>query len=432
MNRMLKIYKKEETKELLSVLEKRNEGISGELLQSVSEIVERVRTQGDGAVRAYTKKFDKLDVDSFLLPEAEFSRLADKADPELKKTIEKSAKNIFAYHSRQKQQSRLDMFASTVGIMGQRVMPLKRVGLYVPGGTAAYPSSVLMNAIPAKVAGVDEIIIATPPQGADAILPAVAYAAKVAGVEKIYTIGGAQAIAAMAYGTQTVPQVDKIVGPGNVYVTAAKKLVFGTVDIDMMAGPSEILVIADETANAKYVAADMLSQAEHDVNSAAILITTNPALPMQVSAEINRQLQLLGRPEIAGASIENYGCAIVVDALSEAAKLSDMIAPEHLELAVTEPFVLLKRIRNAGSVFLGNYTSEPLGDYFAGPNHVLPTNGTARFASPLSVDDFVKKSSFLFYEKEELLQAGADVMRFANAEGLDAHANAIAVRLEDE
>ena len=347
----MKIYKKEQANELLSVLEKRNEGISGEILQSVSKIVENVRTQGDAAVRAYTKQFDKLDVDSFLLPEAEFDRLASSVDPELKKTIEKSAENIFAYHSRQKQQSRIDMFADTVGIMGQRVMPLRRVGLYVPGGTAAYPSSVLMNAIPAKVAGVDEIIIATPPQGEDAILPAVAYAAKVAGVEKIYTIGGAQAVAAMAYGTQTVPRVDKIVGPGNVYVTAAKKLVFGTVDIDMMAGPSEILVIADDTANAKYVAADMLSQAEHDVNSAAILITTNADLPSQVSAEIDKQLLELGRPEIAGASIKNYGCAIVVDTLSEAAELSDAIAPEHLELAVKESCYLFKKKRNTSTVF---------------------------------------------------------------------------------
>lgn len=429
---MLKIYAQTQTKELLAILEKRNDRISGEILQTVSQIVQDVRTKGDVAVRAYTKQFDKLDVGEFLLPQKEYDRLAKLADPALQETIKKAAENIYAYHSKQKQQSRIDIEQTKAGIMGQRVMPLKRVGLYVPGGTAAYPSSVLMNAVPAKVAGVEEIIIATPPQGEDAILPAVAFAAKVAGVEKIYTIGGAQAVAAMAYGTESVPRVDKIVGPGNVYVTAAKKLVFGTVDIDMMAGPSEILVIADEAANPKYVAADMLSQAEHDINSAAILITTDASLPKKVSDEIDAQLKRLSRPEIAGASIKNYGCAIVVSDLAAAASLSDSIAPEHLELAVKEPFALLKQVRNAGSVFLGNYSSEPLGDYFAGPNHVLPTNGTARFASPLSVDDFIKKSSFLFYDKAELLQAGEDVMRFAKAEGLDAHANAIAVRMQDE
>lgn len=425
---MLNIYEKETAGTLLATLKQRDGGLSGDLLVRVNELVQAVKNEGDAAVRRFTEAFDDIVLDSFLLPESELDRLAEKTPVELQKTIDRAAENIYAYHSRQKQYSRIDFHESKRGIMGQRVIPLAKVGLYVPGGTAAYPSSVLMNAIPAKVAGVEEIIMITPPQKEEPILPAVAYAAKVAGVKKVYTVGGAQAVAALAYGTKSIPKVDKIVGPGNAYVASAKKLVYGVVDIDMIAGPSEILVIADKTANPAYVAADLLSQAEHDAMSAAILITIDRELAGAVLEEVEEQLMRLPRNEIARASIETYGGVILVDSLEEAVALSDEIAPEHLELAVQDPFGLLKSVKNAGSVFLGTYAAEPLGDYYAGPNHVLPTNGTARFASPLSVDDFIKKSSFLYYTKEELEAVAEDVIRFAEAEGLTAHANSIRVR----
>ncbi|MGI6665418.1 MAG: histidinol dehydrogenase [Christensenellaceae bacterium] len=425
---MLNIYEKETAGTLLATLKQRDGGLSGDLLVRVNELVQAVKNEGDAAVRRFTEAFDDIVLDSFLLPESELGRLAEKTPMELQETIARAAENIYAYHSRQKQYSRIDFHESKRGIMGQRVIPLAKVGLYVPGGTAAYPSSVLMNAIPAKVAGVEEIIMITPPQKEEPILPAVAYAAKVAGVKKVYTVGGAQAVAALAYGTESIPKVDKIVGPGNAYVASAKKLVYGVVDIDMIAGPSEILVVADKTANPTYVAADLLSQAEHDAMSAAILITTDRELAGAVLEEVEEQLMRLPRNEIARASIETYGGVILVDSLEEAVALSDEIAPEHLELAVQDPFGLLKSVKNAGSVFLGTYAAEPLGDYYAGPNHVLPTNGTARFASPLSVDDFIKKSSFLYYTKEELEAVAEDVIRFAEAEGLTAHANSIRVR----
>ncbi len=426
---MLKLYDKDNIEELYALLERRADSVTAELTRAVSDVICDVRENGDEALYRLTEKFDKMRPESLILSEAEKRKLLDKVPLQLRRTMERAAENIFAFHEKQKQNSRID--CEDGRIMGQRVIPLKRVGLYVPGGTAAYPSSVLMNAIPAKVAGVDEIVITTPPKS-EGISPAVVCAADIAGVKEIITVGGAQAVAALAYGTQSVRRVDKIVGPGNIFVAIAKRLVFGSVDIDMFAGPSEVLVIADESADPAYLAADLMSQAEHDPMAASILIATSEEIINKVNVEIEKQLATLSRGDIIRKSLESYGSAVVVSDLSEAAAISDVVAPEHLELAVAEPFELLPKIRNAGSVFLGKYTPEPLGDYYAGPNHVLPTNGTARFSSPLSVDSFVKKSSFLYYEKSALLSAGDDIISFAQAEGLDAHANSIKVRMRDK
>ena len=425
---MFKRYTSESASELVKLLKARADSENDGVNAIVSDVIKNVRENGDSALREYSERFDRVKLDGMYMSEEEKEAACAGIEPELKAAMERAAANIYAFHEKQKQQSWIDNRGDR--IMGQRVLPLRRVGLYVPGGSAAYPSSVLMNAIPARVAGVESIVIATPPK-AEGISPAVAYAAKLAGVSDILTVGGAQAIAALAYGTESVEPVDKIVGPGNIFVATAKRMVNGTVDIDMFAGPSEVLVIADEKANAKYVAADFMSQAEHDPMAASVLITTSEKLADEVEAEISRQLSYLSRAEIIERSLTSYGSVVVVKDIDEAAQLSDIIAPEHLELMVENPFELLGKVRNAGSVFLGTYSPEPLGDYYAGPNHVLPTNGTARFSSALSVDSFVKKSSFLYYSREALCGAGEDIIRFARAEGLTAHANSIEVRLED-
>lgn len=417
------------TEKTLSLLEKklkdRAENTNDDIEKSVKAILSDVKSRGDDALYEYSEKFDKVKLSSLRMSDAEADAMVAKVSPELKATIDKAAENIRAFHERQKEKSWI--VNENGKIMGQRILPLRRVGLYVPGGSAAYPSSVLMNAIPAKVAGVESIVMATPPKR-EGINPAVLYAARVAGVTDIVTVGGAQAVAAMAYGTDSIERVDKIVGPGNIFVATAKRLVFGSVDIDMFAGPSEILIIADEKANPKYVAADFMSQAEHDPLAASILVTTSEKLVDEVRAEIEKQIKTLSRKDIIEKSLNSYGSAVIVENLEKAAEISDLIAPEHLELMVENPFELLGRVKNAGSVFLGANSPEPLGDYFAGPNHVLPTNGTARFSSALCTDSFVKKSSYLYYSNEALNTYSDDIIRFAEAEGLTAHANSIKVR----
>lgn len=422
---MFTVYRNDTICELVKKLKARADNTNDDIEKSVKAILSKVKTEGDKALFEYSEAFDKVKLTSLRMTEEQKADAITKVSPELKETINRAAKNIFAFHEKQKQQSWIDNQGTR--IMGQRVLPLRRVGLYVPGGSAAYPSSVLMNAIPAKVAGVESIVMVTPPKN-DGINPAVIYAAQVAGVSDIVTVGGAQAVAAMAYGTESIEQVDKIVGPGNIFVATAKRLVFGTVDIDMFAGPSEVLVIADEKANPAYVAADFMSQAEHDPMAASVLVTTSEKLVDEVRKEIEKQIKTLSRADIIEKSLLSYGSAVIVDTLDEAATVSDIIAPEHLELMVENPFELLGKVRNAGSVFLGANSPEPLGDYFAGPNHVLPTNGTARFSSALSTDSFVKKSSYLYYSEAALNESADDIIRFASAEGLTAHANSIAVR----
>ena len=423
---MLKIYNKNNVPELLSMLEKRAADIPSEIIKTVTDVLDKVKKEGDAALRELSYRFDGVEPDSLYLDRKMIEQSGDSLSPRLKKAMERAADNIRAFHESQPRGG-VDLERGNIK-MGQRVLPLKRIGLYVPGGRAAYPSSVLMNAIPAVVAGVEEIIMATPPK-TEGINPAVLYAAKLAGVTDILTVGGAQAVAALAFGTESVKKVDKIVGPGNIFVATAKRLVYGAVDIDMIAGPSEVLVIADEYADPSYIAADLMAQAEHDPMAAAILVTTSSEVAEKVCGEIARQIQTLPREEIIRKSLSSCGSAVVVDTLDEAAELSETIAPEHLELAVRDPEKLLSKVRNAGSVFLGEYTPEPLGDYYAGPNHVLPTNGTARFSSSLSTDSFLKRSTYLSYGKKELLSAADDVVAFAEAEGLYAHANSIKVRM---
>lgn len=425
----MRIYKQSEIDSLLKILSERAENISPEIMQTVSTVIADVRKNGDAALREYTKKFDKVELGSLFVTEEEQERLIAKVPDDLKEIIDEAAENIYKFHKKQLQNSW--MTNENGKIMGQLVRPIEKVGLYVPGGTAAYPSSVLMNAIPAKVAGVKKITIVTPPKS-DGINPAVVYAAKKAGVTEIVSVGGAQAVAALAYGTETIERVDKIVGPGNIFVAMAKKLVFGTVDIDMIAGPSEVLVIADDRANPAYVAADLMSQAEHDPMAAAILITTSEKLANSVLVEIEAQKRTLPRNEIIDKSLEKYGSIILVENLNKAVEISNAIAPEHLELSAENPFELLTLVKNAGSIFLGDNAPEPLGDYFAGPNHVLPTNGTARFSSALGVDSFIKKSSYLYYNAENLRAISEKVIGFARAEGLDAHANSIIQRMKRE
>lgn len=422
---MLRIYEKDEVNGFLGALKNEIFKFNREVEESVSNWISDVRDNGDSAVRKYTLAFDKIDIDNFLLGEDEISKAAALCDAKLYAAMERAAANIYAYHERQRRES---FFSAESGVLiGQKITPLQRVALYVPGGTAAYPSSVLMNAIPAEIAGVEEIMILTPPQK-DGILPAVAAAAKIAGVNKIYTVGGAQAIAAAAFGTETIPRADKIVGPGNIYVATAKKLVYGQVDIDMIAGPSEILIIADEGANPVYIAADLMSQAEHDENARAILITTSKNLAEEVDKELEKQIQNLERRNIIEKSIKSKGAALIAEDIISAIKISNGIAPEHLELAVENAVSYLGGVKNAGAIFIGEYSPEPLGDYYAGTNHVLPTSGTARFASPLGVDNFVKKSGFVCYSKERLMASADDIIMFANSEGLTAHANSIKVR----
>lgn len=413
--------------EFLAKLGERSRNTNKDVTETVSEIINNVMMNGDKAVREYTIKFDGKAPDTFEVPKEELTSLTANCDPEFIATLKKAADNIRNFHERQKQQSWLTTKDNGV-IMGQRIRGLKRVGLYVPGGTAAYPSSVLMNAIPAKIAGVSELIMVTPPGKDGKPNPDIMAAAAIAGVDRVFLMGGAQAVAALAYGTESVPKVDKIVGPGNIFVATAKKLLYGTVDIDMIAGPSEILVLADESANPKFLAADLMSQAEHDKLASAILITTSDKLAEDTIKEIYRQVEELSRKDIIEYSLDNYGVIIVCDTMERAIELANELAPEHLEVCCENPMEYVGKLDNAGSVFLGNYSPEPLGDYFAGPNHVLPTSGTARFFSPLSVDTFVKKSSFIYYTEDALQNDSDDIIRFANTEGLTAHANSIIVR----
>lgn len=413
--------------EFLAKLGERSRNTNKDVTETVSEIINNVMMNGDKAVREYTVKFDGKAPDAFEVPKEELTALTADCDPEFIATLKKATDNIRNFHERQKQQSWLTTKDNGV-IMGQRIRGLKRVGLYVPGGTAAYPSSVLMNAIPAKIAGVSELIMVTPPGKDGKPNPDIMAAAAIAGVDRVFLMGGAQAVAALAYGTESVPKVDKIVGPGNIFVATAKKLLYGTVDIDMIAGPSEILVLADESANPKFLAADLMSQAEHDKLASAILITTSDKLAEDTTKEIYRQVEELSRKDIIEYSLDNYGVIIVCDTMERAIELANELAPEHLEVCCENPMEYVGKLDNAGSVFLGNYSPEPLGDYFAGPNHVLPTSGTARFFSPLSVDTFVKKSSFIYYTEDALQNDSDDIIRFANTEGLTAHANSIIVR----
>ena len=415
--------------EFIAYLKKRAQSSDKNVIPVVSEILENVMENGDEAVRAYTVKFDGKAPDQAEISADDIDALMAQCDPAYVETVQKAAANIADFHRRQVQQSWMTTKANGV-MMGQRVRGLKRVGIYVPGGTAAYPSSVLMNAIPAKIAGVQEIIMCTPPQKDGTPNPNIIAAAKIAGVDRIFLMGGAQAVAALAYGTETVPKVDKIVGPGNIFVATAKKLLYGTVDIDMIAGPSEILIVADKTADPKFLAADLMSQAEHDKLASAILLTDSAELAEQTKVELTRQAASLARREIINSSLDNFGAIIVCSDIAQVIDFANELAPEHLEVCCANPMEYVGKLDNAGSVFLGNYSPEPLGDYFAGPNHVLPTSGTARFFSPLSVDSFIKKSSFIYYTEDALRADAADVVRFAETEGLTAHANSIKVRFE--
>ena len=429
--RILKLTK-ETQNNILENLLKRSPNSYGEFESRVNDIIQNVREKRDEAIFEYTLKFDgaTIDQDNIRVTEEEIKEAYEQVDPKLLDVIRKALVNIRDYHTKQKQYSWFDSDESGI-ILGQKVTPLKTVGVYVPGGKAVYPSSVLMNVIPAKVAGVSNIIMTTPCGKDGKVYPSTLVAAKEAGVDAIYKVGGAQAIAALAFGTESIPKVDKIVGPGNIYVALAKKAVFGYVSIDSIAGPSEIMVLADETANPRFVAADLLSQAEHDEMASAILVTTSETLAEQVSVEVDKFVATLSRKEIIQKSLDNYGYILVADTMQDAIDTVNEIASEHLELVTKNPFETMTKIRNAGAIFIGEYSSEPLGDYFAGPNHVLPTNGTAKFFSPLSVDDFIKKSSIIFYSREALEPVYKDIVQFAECEKLTAHANSIRVRFED-
>lgn len=420
-------------KNLLEDLLKRSPNNYGQYEASVKEILDKVKEEKDAAVFAYTAKFDgaELTADTIEVTDAEIEEAYAQVDDTLLTVIRKAKDNIESYHAKQRQNSWFDSKPDGT-ILGQKITPLHRVGVYVPGGKAVYPSSVLMNVMPAKVAGVDEIIMVTPPGKNGKVSPNTLVAAKEAGVDKIYKVGGAQAIAALAYGTESIPKVDKIVGPGNIYVALAKKAVYGHVSIDSIAGPSEILVVADETANPRYVAADLLSQAEHDELASAILVTTSEKLAHEVSDQVDGFLKELSRAEIISKSLDNYGYILLADTMEDVIDVANEIASEHLEIQTKNPFEVMTKIRNAGAIFIGEYASEPLGDYFAGPNHILPTNGTAKFFSPLSVDDFIKKSSIISYSREALRKVHKDIESFAKAEQLTAHANSIHVRFEEE
>lgn len=429
--RILKLTK-DSKKNLLEELLKRSPNQYKEYEARVCGIIEEVRSKGDAALFSYTEQFDGavLDRGTIQVTKEEIETAYQQLDPKLVDVMGKSMENIKSYHEKQRQYSWFDSKPNGV-MLGQKVSALARVGVYVPGGKAAYPSSVLMNVLPAKVAGVEEIIMTTPCGRDGMVNPGTLVAADLAGVDAIYKAGGAQAIAALAFGTESIPKVDKIVGPGNIYVALAKKAVFGHVSIDSIAGPSEILVLADETANPRYVAADLLSQAEHDELASAILITTSPTLAEQVSEEVDRFTATLSRKDIIEKSLENYGYILIAETMEEAIEAADEIASEHLEILTADPFEVMMKVKNAGAMFLGEYASEPLGDYFAGPNHVLPTNGTAKFFSPLSVDDFIKKSSIISYSREALEPVYQDIVTFAASEQLTAHANSIKVRFEE-
>ena len=422
----------EETQsELLGNLLNRNPGSYTEYENIVNDIIDNVRKNGDKAVFEYTLKFDKseLNASNIRVTEDEIKEAYKELDPKFVEVMKKSAKNIRVFHEKQKRNSWIDT-REDGSILGQRILPIEISGVYVPGGKAAYPSSVLMNVVPAKVAGVERIVMCTPPGKDGKVNPGTLVAADIAGVTEVYKVGGAQAIAAMAFGTESIPKVDKITGPGNIFVALAKKACFGHVSIDSIAGPSEILVVADETANARYVAADLLSQAEHDELASAILVTTSEKLANDVSAEIEGFLKELSRTDIIKKSLDNYGYIFIADDMDAAVDAANAIASEHLEIITKDPYEVMTKIKNAGAIFLGAYSSEPLGDYFAGPNHILPTNGTARFFSPVNVDDFIKKSSVIYYSKNALERDSKSIELFANNEGLTAHANSIKVRFE--
>ena len=396
----------------------------------VAQIIADVKVNGDEALLRYCQKFDRATLTSLQVTPEELEEAAASVDPDLIAIMEKAAINIRAFHEKQVRNSFV-MHREGGVILGQKIIPVDRAGLYVPGGTAAYPSTVLMDAIPAKIAGVKEVVMVTPPNAQGNINPVILAAAKVAGVDKIFKVGGAQAIAALAYGTESIPKVDKIVGPGNAFVAEAKKQVYGQVSIDMIAGPSEILIVADGTCNPRYVAADLLSQAEHDMLASAVLVTDSPALAQAVQEELEAQIPLLERQEIARTSIDRNGKIIITESIPQAIEISNRIAPEHLELCLDNPFDYLDSVRHAGSIFMGKYCPESLGDYFAGPNHTLPTSGTARFSSPLGVDDFIKKTQFTYYTKDALQEVAQDVATFARAEGLTAHAKSAVIRMEE-
>lgn len=414
---------------LIEDLKKRAGETDPKIVEIVTNIINAVKEQGDEAVREFTVRFDGSVPKRTVIEKEELDSYLDIVDDDFKTALISAKENIYNFHLRQAQQSWLRTEENGV-IMGQRVRGLQRVGIYVPGGTAAYPSSVLMNAIPAKIAGVKEIIMVTPPGKDGSPNPDIMAAAAVAGVDKVFLVGGAQAVAALAYGTEKIPKVDKIVGPGNIFVATAKKLLYGVVDIDMVAGPSEILIVADKSAKPAFLAADLMSQAEHDKLASAILLTTSSDIARATAREIDRQIKFLERQEIIAESLDKFGEIIVCENLDQAINFANELAPEHLEMCVEEPLKYIGRLDNAGSVFLGNYSPEPLGDYYAGPNHVLPTSGTARFFSPLSVDSFIKKSSFIYYTEAELSKAKDDIVKLADTEGLTAHANSIKVRFE--
>ncbi len=424
---------KESTKDILENLLKRSPNNYGKFEAAVADILANVKEKGDEALFSYTKEFDKVEVtpETIRVTEEEIEEAYKAVDASLLEVIRKALVNIRSYHEKQRQNS---WFTSTENgtMLGQKVTPLNRVGVYVPGGKAVYPSSVLMNIVPAKVAGVPHIVMTTPPGKDGKVNPSTLVAAKEAGADEIYKVGGAQAIGALAYGTASIPKVDKIVGPGNIFVALAKKAVYGHVSIDSIAGPSEILVLADETANAHYVAADLLSQAEHDEMASAILITTSTELAQNVEKEIEGYLKVLSRKEIIEKSLENFGYILIAEDMDEAIEAANEIASEHMEIVTKNAFEVMMKVRNAGAIFIGEYSSEPLGDYFAGPNHVLPTNGTAKFFSALSVDDFIKKSSIVYYSKSALQEIHKDIIQFASSEQLTAHANSIVVRFEEE
>lgn len=411
----------------LNRLSERIGSVNEEVTASVTQILRDVKARGDEAVAEYTKKFDGQLPPSFEVSRDEINDALTEADPAFVDAMLNAVANITEFHNRQKQQSFIDAKPNGV-LMGQRIRGLKRVGLYVPGGTAAYPSSVLMNAIPAKIAGVEEIIMVTPPRKDGTANPDILVAAALCGVDRVFLMGGAQAVAALAYGTEMVPKVDKIVGPGNIFVATAKKLLFGEVDIDMIAGPSEILILADETAEPSYLAADLMSQAEHDKLASSILVTTSAEIAQKTKEELLRQVQTLSRREIIEESLQRFGAIFVCETTDQAVELANRLAPEHLEVMMADPVSYIGKLDNAGSVFLGKYSPEPLGDYYAGPNHVLPTSGTARFFSPLSVDAFIKKSSYIYYTQEALANAKDDIILLAEKERLTAHANSIRVR----
>ena len=424
---------KQTTKDILENLLKRSPNQYGSYEAAVREILAKIQEEGDEALFAYTKKFDRAEIteQTVQVTEAEIREAYEAVDPDLVDVIRKSLVNIRSYHEKQKQNS---WFTSSEDgtMLGQKVTPLEKVGVYVPGGKAVYPSSVLMNIVPAKVAGVDRIIMTTPPGPDGKVNPSTLVAAKEAGADEIYKAGGAQAVAALAYGTESIPKVDKIVGPGNIFVALAKKAVYGHVSIDSIAGPSEILVLADDSANPRFVAADLLSQAEHDELASAILITTSRELAEKVSSEVDEFVKKLSRKDIIQKSLDQFGYILLAETMDQAVEAANAIASEHMEIVTRNPFEVMMKVRNAGAIFIGEYSSEPLGDYFAGPNHVLPTNGTAKFFSPLSVDDFIKKSSIVYYSRKALKKIHKDVEQFAASEQLTAHANSIAVRFEDE